>query len=328
MTGGGGFLGRHLAARLVARGDSVVAFDRAFPEPVPGATCLTGDVTDQTAVARAAEGCEGVIHTAALTGLWARDPGDFERVNVGGTRSVLAAAAEAGVDRAVHVSSFTTLIAGPRGAVEEVDETAQPPEDAMLGPYPRSKWRAERAAEEAAVPTAIVLPTAPIGPGDATPTPPGGMLRDLANGALPAMISCTWNLVDVRAVAEATLAALDRGQGGRRYLLAGENLETDGLLALFQQVSRVAGPKARVPYAVAMAAAHVEARIASLTGKPPKAPLTGVRLAGPRRKFSAARAHAELGFDPGPTETALRDALLWMRDRGWLTRPLPTLGQE
>lgn len=327
VTGGGGFLGRHLLRLLLARGDAAVAYDRTFAEPLPeGAEAVTGDVTDAAALAPALEGCDGLIHTAALSGLWARDAAEFERVNTGGTRTVLGAAAGAGVARAVHVSSFTTLITGARSSrPETVDETRLLPESAMLGPYPRSKWRAERVAEEAAVPTAIVLPTAPIGPGDARPTPPGELLRDLANGALPAMIRCTWNLVDVRAVAEGALAALDRGEAGRRYLLAGETLDTEAMLALFQEVSGLPGPRARVPYGVALTAARVEAGIARLTGKPPKAPLTGVRLAGPPLRFSAARAEAELGFRAPPTAEAMRDALLWMQARGWLRRDLPGL---
>ncbi|MEM9144674.1 MAG: NAD-dependent epimerase/dehydratase family protein [Pseudomonadota bacterium] len=327
VTGGGGFLGRHLIAGLVARGDQAVAFDRAFPEPVPDAVCHIGDVTDPVAVEQAVAGCAGVIHAAALTGLWARDPAVFDQVNRGGTETVLGAAAKAGVRRAVHVSSYTTLIAGPRGPWRTVDETVEWPETAMLGPYPRSKWQAERVAEQAAVPTAIVLPAAPIGPGDATPTPPGAMLRDLANGALPAMIDCGWALVDVRAVAEATLVALDRGEAGRRYLLAGETLDTAALMALFERVSGVTPPRARVPHGIALAAGLVEAPVARLRCKPPTAPLTGVRLAGPRLRFDAARARAELGFAPPPVEAALRDALLWMRAQGWLSRALPGLPQ-
>jgi dihydroflavonol-4-reductase len=321
VTGAGGFLGGHVAARLLARGDRVTGLDLAFPEPPAGMQRVTGSILDPSALSRAAEGAEAVIHAAAITGLWARTPDDFERVNAGGTEAVLAAAARAGARRGVLVSSYTTLVSGRRGdPPRRVDETEELAPDALLGPYPRSKRRAELAAAAAPLPVAIVLPSAPVGPGDHAPTPPGRMLTDLANGRLPAMIDCGWNLVDVRDVAAGAIAALDRGQGGRRYLLAGEDMDTDALLSLVARVSGVPAPKARVPYPVALAAAAVSERVARLTGRPPAAPLTGVRLAGPRLVFDAARARTELGIAPGPVEGAIGDALAWFAARGRIAR--------
>lgn len=331
VTGAGGFLGRHLVARLLARGDEPVGLDLAFLAPMPaGVRSVTGSVTDPEALRRAAEGADAVIHAAALTGLWARDAAEFDLINLGGTEAVLATAAEAGAVRAVLVSSFTTLISGrrgdaPQGAARAVDETLELAPEALLGPYPCSKRRAELAALSAPLVPAIVLPSAPVGPGDVSLTPPSAMLADMANGRLPAMIACGWNLVDVRALADGVLAALDLGIAGRRYLLVGEEMDTDALVELFERVSGLRGPRARVPYAVALAAARVEAGLSSLTGRPPKAPLTGVRLAGPARRFSGARAAAELGFTAPPVEDALRDALLWMRARGVVSRRLPAL---
>ncbi len=327
VTGADGFLGRHLVARLLERGDEVVAVDVA--EIAPGPERLRrvqASVTDLAAMRSAAEGAEAVIHAGAITGLWARDTGAFERVNLGGTETVLAAAAEAGARRAVLVSSYTTLISGRRGdPARMLDESAEIAPDALLGAYPRSKRLAEIAATEAALPPVIVLPSAPIGPGDHRPTPPGAMLRDLANARLPAMIECMFNLVDMRALADAVLVALERGVPGRRYLLSGEDLATDALLERFERVAGVPGPRRRVPYRVALAAARAEEAIGRLTGRPPKAPLTGVRLAGPRVSFSCARAEAELDWAPPPVEPAMAAALVWMRDQGWVRRPLPGL---
>ncbi len=328
VTGADGFLGRHLVAALSARGDAVVGVDlRGDPAGLPaGVELRRASVTDGEAMRRVAEGCDAAIHAAAITGLWARDPGDFDRVNAEGTRIVLEAAAAAGVGRAVLVSSYTTLVSGRRGDGEAVlDETAEHAPEALLGPYPASKRRAELLAAEAPLPVAIVLPSAPIGPGDHGPTPPGAMLRDMAEGRLPAMIDCLWNFVDIRAVAAGTVAALELGRAGRRYLLAGEDMDTEALVALFERVSGLRGPTARVPYAVALMAARAEAALAQATGRAPRALLTGVRLAGLRRRFDAARARAELGFAPGPTARAMADALAWMRAAGLVRRTLPGL---
>ncbi len=330
LTGAGGFLGRHLAAGLLRRGHAVVAVDLAFPVSLPqGSEVVEASVTDAPAMSVAAAGCDAVIHAAAITGLWARDVDEFDRVNAGGAAIVLGAAADAGASRGVLVSSYTTLVSGRRGAPHRVlDETEELAPEALLGAYPRSKRRAELIAAKAGVPTAIVLPSAPIGPGDARPTPPGALLRDLVNGDIPAMIDCVFNLVDVRAVADGVIAALEKGEGGRRYLLSGMDVDTDALLALVERVTEVPMPKARVPYGVALAAARVEAGLARLTGRPPKAPLTGVRLAGPNLSFAPERARQELGFAPQPVARAVRDALRWMRGAGMIRREMPGLDKR
>lgn len=297
VTGGAGFVGSHVAAALAARGDAATILD-----PAAG----TGSVLDPAALAAALRGADAVIHCAACAQLWQPDPGLYTRLNVGGTAAVLAAARARGLP-AVHVSSYTTLLAGPRRPERTLDETLELPPEAMLGPYPRSKREAEIiAAAEGAV---IVLPTAPVGPGDRAVTPPTRLLRDLAARRLPALLDCTLNLIDVRALAAGILAALDRGAPGRRYLLAGEDLAMDAFAHLFTRVSGIPAPRARVPYAVALAAAHAEALLARLTGRPPQAPLTGVRLAGLARRLDASRARTELGFTAPPVEDALRAAL-------------------
>jgi dihydroflavonol-4-reductase len=83
-----------------------------------------------------------------------------------------------------------------------------------------------------------------------------------------------------------------------------------------------------VPHAVALAAARAEEAMARITGRAPKAPVTGVRLAGPRLGFDNARARGELGFEPPPVDVALRDAILWLRAAGRIARPLPALDRE
>ncbi|MEM7669249.1 MAG: NAD-dependent epimerase/dehydratase family protein [Pseudomonadota bacterium] len=317
VTGAGGFLGRHIVGQCLARGDEVTALDLEFRPPLPpGTEPVVGSVTDRATVDRATTDCDAVVHCAALTGLWRPRPAEFDEVNVRGTETVLDAALAAGISRVVVVSSFVTLISGGRGAPETVNETLELPVAAMCGPYPRSKRRAELMCRAHPVDPVIVLPTAPVGPGDFGLTPPSRMLADLAQGRLPAMLDCTWNFIDVRSLASAVLSALELGTPGRRYLLGGENFDTDGLKALLEPVLDEAFPRLRVPYPVALAAGYAEAAFSAVTGRAPKGPLTGIRLAGPRRTFDTARARAELWYRPEPVAPAFADALDWMRRNG------------
>lgn len=275
---------------------------------------MTASILDPDALSDACNGVDGVIHAAALAQLWAPGRFDYDRVNGIGTCRVLAAARRADVPL-VMVSSYTTLIgqSAEDGAV--LDETVEVVPNRLLGPYPASKRQAElfvQAAAGAGQRACIVMPSAPVGPGDHNLTPPSVMIRDLALGRTPALLDCMLNLVDVVAVADATIAALERGEPGRRYLLSGDTVSLPDLAGRIAAISGRPAPKARVPVTVALAAARVEAMISRFTRKPPRAPLTGVRLAARKVDFNSGRARSELGFSPRPLEEVLPEAVEWL----------------
>src|SRR5262245_10022602 len=192
VTGGSGFIGRHLVEQLIARGERVRVLDLRPLEPAPaGVEQVTGSITDPAAVARAVAGCERVFHLAANPNLWAADPKTFDAVNHQGTRRVLEAAQKAGVQRFVYASTESILKSyrAPKSSVRAlIDETVVLSLDDMPGPYCRSKFLAEQAAREAArggLPLVIVNPTMPIGPGDHLLTPPSKMILGFLNGETP-----------------------------------------------------------------------------------------------------------------------------------------------
>jgi dihydroflavonol-4-reductase len=321
VTGAGGFLGGHVVAALVARGEAVRALDLAFPVAlVPGVERIDGSILDEDLLGRAAAGAQAVIHCAAVADLWVPQNIAYHRVNMRGTCEVLIAARRAGA-RVVHVSSYVTLIGGPDRGEVTLDETVELTPSDMLGRYPRSKREAELAALSAArmgQDVVIVQPSAPVGPGDHRLTPPSRMIRDLAAGKTPAVLDCLLNLVDVRALAEGVLAARDEGRTGERYLLTGEDLAMSEIASKVAALAGVAAPRFTVPHWLALAAARVEAGVSALTKRPPTAPPTGVRLAGRRVRFDNSKARDELGFAPPPVDQALADAVDWMRGTGLL----------
>jgi dihydroflavonol-4-reductase len=286
VTGASGFIGGHVAREFRERGADV------RDERV--------DLLDRAGLERVVAGCDAVVHVAALYSFDAA-PEAFERVNVEGTRTVLEAAAGAGVERFLHCSTGGTC--GPvqgRPATEE-DE---PPAWDLEVPYKRTKVAAERLALAAGA--VVVNPTTPVGDGDRKPTPTGRMIANVARGRMPAYVRTTGlNIVDVRDVARGHALALERGEPGQRYLLGGVDLS---LADLFAAVARLAGrprPRLHVPYAVAEMAAA--AGIANRDE---------VRLARLPMYFSSAKARSTLGYEPGPVEPALARAVTEALSKG------------
>jgi len=319
VTGGSGFIGSHLVAALVERGERVRILDLDAPSlPVPGVDVVRGSVLDPRAVDRAFQGVGCVFHLAAIADLWQPDRAAFARVNQGGTRAVLQAAAKAGVRRFVHCSTGATLVG--RTGPSPVDEHTDPGIGGMMGPYCRSKYRAEKDALAAAaegLPVVVVNPTAPLGPGDRRPTPPTAMVRLFLDGGPRFVLDCLLNMADVRDVARGMVLAADRGRVGERYILSGTDIPLQDLGA---RIDALAGRpprwRASIPGGVALAAAHVDEWISDhLTHRPPRASLTGVRLALAARGVDCGKAVRELGYRFRPFDETLADAVAWLAGR-------------
>ncbi|MGI9417696.1 MAG: NAD-dependent epimerase/dehydratase family protein, partial [Geminicoccaceae bacterium] len=186
VTGGSGFIGRHLIDQLVAGGETVRILDLEPPaKRHADLAFIQGSVTDRKIVREAADGVDHLYHIAAIPHLWIPDPSMYEETNVVGTRVIFEEALAAGVERVVHTSSATVLIDDMIGrAPMTLDETYQARENRLAGHYARSKWRAEQVALGYAdrLPVVVVMPTVPLGPGDRHFTPPGRMLLDFASG--------------------------------------------------------------------------------------------------------------------------------------------------
>ena len=325
VTGGAGFIGSHLVRRLVERGERVRVLERpgAPTDHLPtGVEVVRADIRESGSVDAAVRGARFVYHLAANPNLWVRDRREFDRVNHRGTIHVLDAAIAAGAERIVHVSTESILTcARPSGPIAEDVEVT---EADAVGPYCLSKLRAEKAAMERAAaghPVLVANPTMPVGPGDRGVSPPTRLIRDFALGKLPARMDCALNMIDVRDVAEGLVRVADRGRPGRRYLLGGENLTLIDLLGRVSALTGRAVPRWRVPYPVGLAVAYASEWWANtVTGIPPKATVTGVRLTKRTMCFNTARSLEELGLFPRPIDVSLADAVAWLRETGVLPR--------
>jgi dihydroflavonol-4-reductase len=327
VTGGSGFIGANLIHELVARGHRVKALLRPNSDRrgLEGADfeVVEGDVLDNSSLERGLKGCDWCFHVAASYHLWLRDYAPMYAANVEGTRNVLSAAAAAGCSRIVYTSTVGCigLPTSYNGFVTPTDETASCSEAQMTNHYKRSKWQAEQVALELAKknPIVIVNPSAPVGPRDVKPTPTGQVIVDFLKRKLPAFLDTGLNWVHVRDVAIGHILAAERGRAAERYILgnAEGNWTLQQALNTLQEITGIPAPKMRVPYAVAYAAALVDESISKVTGRPPKAPIAGVRMAKYKMFFNPAKAIRELGMPQTPPKQALADAVAWFQQNGY-----------
>jgi dihydroflavonol-4-reductase len=319
VTGATGFVGWHVARRLIERGARVRALvrDPARLRELDGVEPVSGDLRDSASLNGAVEGCGVVYHVAADYRLWTREPQEMFRSNVDGTRSLLEAARNAGVERFVYTSTVG-CIGMPAGGLG--DESSAVSLEQMAGPYKRSKFLAERAALEFAgtgFPVVIVNPTAPVGDHDFKPTPTGRIVVDFVRGKMPAFLDTGLNVVDVGDVAAGHLAACERGRVGERYILGAENLTLQQIFVALGEIAGRPAPKIRIPYSMAYAAGAISTAWAGLTGREPRAPLDGVRMARKKMWVRHDKAARELGYAPGPARGALERAVEWFRGNGY-----------
>ena len=331
VTGAAGFIGANLAQLLAEQGHEVTALVRAGSDGrgLEGvrATRVTGDISQTAFLREAMRGCDWCFHVAASYHLWLRDYAPMYAANVQGTRNVLGAAAEAGCQRIVYTSTVgcIALPSERNGKIVPTDEASPVSGAQMSNHYKRSKWQAEEVALELAakgLPIVIVNPSAPIGPRDVKPTPTGQIIVDFLNRRMPAYMDTGLNWVHVRDVAAGEILAAEKGRVGERYILGNTagNWTMRETLAVLEELSGVPAPKFRVPYLVALMAAYGDEAASAISGKPPKAPLAGVRMAKHKMFFNPAKAISELGLPQTPPRQAFVDAIAWFKQNGYVKK--------
>jgi len=329
VTGGTGFLGRHLVRALLEGGHEVRALVRrdALSLERAGAELVRGDVLEPATLAPALEGVDVCYHLAGAV-QHRGEPTALYRLHVDGTRHVLAAAAGK-VDRVVHVStSGTVAVSTDPDAV--FDESAPyATEVVRRWPYYLSKIYAEKVAFEAHargdVPVVVLNPSLLLGPEDEGLSSSDVLLRFLRR-EVPAVPPGGINFVDVRDAAAAAAAATSRGRPGERYLLGGPNMTIEAFFVLMEKVSGVPAPSIKAPAAVHDATTSVLDAIEEMVDVESEESVA-YEMAGHCWYLDASKAVAELGFEARPPEATLRDAVAWIRSsRDGLPRPKGVLG--
>lgn len=330
VTGASGFIGANLVRQLRSQDHRVTVLLRPGSDlrGIAGVDYerFEGDVSHRAPLEKAMRGCHWCFHVAASYHLWLGDYRPMYAANVEGTRNVLEAAGAAGCRRIVYTSTVGCI-----GLPREIDGKLTPTDEAtpvsaaqMSNHYKRSKWQAEQVARDlaaAGLPVVIVNPTAPIGPFDAKPTPTGKIIVDFINRKMPAYLDTGLNWVHVRDVAAGEILAAEKGRVGERYILgnADGNWTMQKTFEVLEELTGVPRPKFRVPYAVALLAAYGDEAVSAITGKPPKAPLAGVRMARYKMFFNPAKAISELGLPQTPLRQSFAESVEWFRNNGYVS---------
>jgi dihydroflavonol-4-reductase len=324
VTGASGFVGSAVARAALARGFAVRVLVRATSPRKNleslDAQVVVGDMRDEASMRGALRGVRYLFHVAADYRLWAPNPDEIERANLEGAQATMRAALAEGVERIVYTSSVATLKVTSEGRI--ADETMPLTPENAIGVYKRSKVLAERAVErliaDARLPAVIVNPSTPIGPRDVRPTPTGRIIVEAALGKIPAFVDTGLNLVHVDDVAAGHLLALEHGRIGERYILGGENLPLQQMLADIAARTGRKAPTISLPrwplYPIAFGAECV----AKVTKREPFVTVDGLKMAKNKMYFSSAKAERELGYRARPYREGLHDALDWFRDAGYL----------
>jgi nucleoside-diphosphate-sugar epimerase len=305
VTGGNGFVGRHLVSALCERGDSVRVLalpgEDADALAARGIAVFRGDIRRPETLVAPMRGVDSVLHLAAMMDVW-RPFEDYHAVNVTGTANVCRAALAAGVRRVVHMSSSSVYgMALGRPADERFE--LRPFRD----PYPQTKAAGDRAVQHMIaaelLPAVIVRPDQIFGPGDhlhfgrmAQRLRAGkGIIVGKGDNALP--------LVYVDDVLQGLLLALDHDDAvGQIYNITNDRPLTQAqLLAAIAREVGAGPPRLHLPYRALYAAGYLAERVAALTPSSQRPPVTrlGVAFAGTDNRYAIDKARRELGYAPG-----------------------------
>lgn len=324
VTGPDGLLGSNLVRALLEKGFGV----RAFVHPASVSRTLdgldveriTGDLLDKAALESAAAGVDVVFHCAASTAMWPpRDP-NIWKVNVGGTRNVVAACLANGVGRLVHTGSASSFGPGP---IDDPGTELSPFTNRKYGlAYFDSKREAQNeilAAASGALDAVVVNPTFMLGPWDSGPSS-GAMIARFAEKKFPFYPAGGRNFAHVRDVAAGMVLAAEKGRRGECYILGGTNMTYREFFRIVAEKVDVPAPRIPAPRLLVESIGLAGSAYGALTGKRPLLSREVAINSCNDSYYSAEKAIRELGMPQTPVETAVADSAEWMTANGLMAK--------
>lgn len=319
VTGGTGFLGRHLVEQLLEEGDRQVrvltrSFDRELAEM--GAEIVEGSLTDAEDVRRSTDGVDRVYHLAGKVDRRPEGAHLMYDLHVEGTRRLLGALVDRDVEKVVVASTSGTVGVSkdPNFVATEDSPTAEPL--VKDWPYYLSKIYAERVCRrfhrDHDLPVVLMRPTLLLGPGDRRRSSTGDVVLFLKK-KIPGLMSGGLSFVDVRDTAEAFRLAMERGEAGESYLLGQVNLSLSEFFERLEAISGVSGPSLPVPDRLMVAGTRVLNSAMGFLGMDSDVDPTSVEMARYYWYIDSSKAREELGWRPRDPDQTLHDTVRWIR---------------
>jgi dihydroflavonol-4-reductase len=319
VTGASGHVGANLIRTLLAQGRTVRGLVHQDTRAIAGLNIHTikGDVCDPDSLNRAFTGASTVFHLAASISLMTGRRQATERINIQGTRNVVAACLRSNVKKLVHFSSIHVISYAASPGI--VDESCPLVGDENGSPYNRSKAVAEGEVLkgiEQGLNAVIVRPTAIIGPYDYYPSHFGEVLLSLSRGRLPALVRGGFDWVDVRDVVTGAIRAEECAPSGAKYLLSGHWATFCEVADIVAGITGRRLPRLVCPLWLAGLGAPVATAFEQVRGKRPLFTSFAIRTLKESHRVDHDKATRELGYEPRPLRETIEDTLRWFKESG------------
>jgi nucleoside-diphosphate-sugar epimerase len=317
VTGGTGFLGRHLIPLLCRSGYRLRLLTRhpenySWLRRYPNVETVSGDLSDRESVEAGMRGCRQVIHAGGLFRFWGKQEW-FHKTNVVGTQHVMNAACHLGVEKVIHISSIAVI--GQPDAENIIDESYPPH---PVDPYQLSKLEAEKIAlsywSDFNLPVCVLRPGAYYGPmGEYAfnrlffRDPMRGIIMQVDGGRhiiFPAYIAD---------VAQGILLALQRGEPGEIYNICGDWISHKKAFDVVVRDANIRFPRLPIPGWVGINFARLLEAVSGITHQEPFYPINLQSYVYNNWRVSNDKARRELGFQPTNFETGAHQTLAWYR---------------
>jgi dihydroflavonol-4-reductase len=322
VSGATGLVGSSIVRELLKDGTEVKVLLRkkSDTQNIDGLEVekVYGDIRDKDSVKAALKGCRIFYQTAALYASWAPDSRVFYDINVEGTKSVLSAALEQGIEKVVYTSSIAALGYREDGrlANEETKFNMW-----NWSPYNTSKYLAEMEVIkffEKGLPVVIVNPAVVIGIRDIKPTPSGEIILNILNRKMPGYVDTGLNFVDVEDVACGHILAAKKGELGERYILGNTNIPFKDFCDLVAEVGGVDTPQRKYSRSMVISMAYLARVVSAINHKPPFMQMAMAKGIGRSAFYDCSKAVKVLGMPQTPLRKTVEKAVKWFRDNGYI----------
>ncbi|MCD7918795.1 MAG: NAD-dependent epimerase/dehydratase family protein [Clostridiales bacterium] len=331
LTGAAGFLGSHICDVLLERGEQVRALvlpgDKSV-KYVPDAVEITkGNLCDMASLDAFFAVPEGtqtiVIHCASMVTTNAEFSQKLLDINVGGTKNMIEQCLNhPECQKMVYVSSTGAIPELPKGQkIKEVDQF-DAESDRVVGWYSKSKAMATQAVldavRERGLNACVVHPSGILGPKDYAIGETTGTVIKIMNGEMPIGMGGSFNLCDVRDLADGCVSAADKGRCGECYILGNKEVTMKEMCHLLHDASGCKTPYFYVPLGMAYKLAEQMEKKAEKTGEKPLMTNFAVYNLARNNQFDYSKAERELGYHTRPYADTLRDEAQWLAAGGYL----------